>query len=1654
MAQAGADFNAIRISLASPEQIRAWSYGEVTKPETINYRTLRPEKDGLFCERIFGPTKDWECYCGKYKKIRYKGVICDRCGVEVARAKVRRERMGHIKLAAPVAHIWFSKGIPSRLGLLLDLSPRNLERILYFAQYIVTEIDEDARQQVLESYKKYRKAEVLRLCQELEDGLKGAEGTSAAVSDESLETDGDLAPGEEGEPSDSERELREQVKADLFREIESLRAKTEIFDGLDVRKILDKGKSKDLEAVLRNVPDDVVKSIRDKGKTKSPEVVLKDIIEEIVQEALTLSGTCAKMVKAIADAAAVQGILDRIGGAEGNIKDLTVKIEDLEAIAVMDLLTEARYRELRDRYGEAFKASMGAEAVQDILKKTSLDELREELADQVKNTSGQRRKKAIKRLRVVEAFRKSGNKQEWMILTILPVLPPELHPMVQLDGGRFATSDLNDLYRRVINRNNRLRHLIDLQAPDIIVRNEKRMLQEAVDALIDNGRRGRPIQGSHSHKLKSLTDLLRGKQGRFRQNLLGKRVDYSGRSVIIAGPELQLHECGLPKRMALELFKPFVMNALVVKGYAHNIKSAKRMAEQARPVIWDILQEVIENHPVLLNRAPTLHRLGIQAFQPVLVDGSAIQIHPLVCTAFNADFDGDQMAVHVPLSREAVLEAQRLMLSTYNMLAPSSGDPIVAPTLDMVLGVYYLTGVDAATNGVEPPSFSDFDDARLAHEIGLVGLRESIKIRDASTDGGWIETTVGRIIFNEALPDELGFMNVTVARSEVKDIVTRSFEQLGTELTARVLDSLKDLGFQYATRSGTTIAIKDIITPPQKQRELNEADKKVARLKELHEDGLITEDERYQAAVDIWTDVSDRMTAAVEEMLPKYGGIYAMADSGAKGNLAQIKQMAGMRGLMSDPKGRIIEMPIRSSFAEGLSVSEYFISTHGARKGLADTALRTADSGYLTRRLADVAQEVIILMEDCGTRNGLEVDMPRDQLDTTIEYSILSRFPSEPVPHPETGEVIADVAAPVDARTAEKIENAGLPSIWVRSPLTCEAPRGLCQKCYGVTLASGGAALIGEAVGIIAAQSIGEPGTQLTMRTFHTGGIASAADITHGLPRVIELFEARAPKGQAVLSEIGGKAELVELPEGRVIKVVSTEEFSEELPMPQTHRQLVKTGEWVDAGQPVLRLKKATRSRKPKAKFPDEICASVSGTVKVSRGRVCIGREKSGEELAIPSTHKQLVKTGDKVKAGSPIVGVKKTVKEKAVKEGRELEHPDEILAAVSGTVKVSAGKVYIGNEKFQEELEIPSTHKQLVKTGDSVKPGDAVIRIKKTVKEKAAKESAELAYKDDICAPVAGKVKVSGGMISLSWEEEDELEYPIPAAAAIVVDDGEEVFPGQALTSGPKNPQDMLRIEGQAAVQRYMVDEVQTVYRSQGVAIHDKHIETIIRQMMGKVQVDIPGDTELLPGELVDRQEYERINSKILAGGGEPATASSVLLGVTRASLNTDSFLAAASFQETAKVLTAAAVDGSVDRLTGLKENVIIGRLIPARLDGTPEGREKLGIGELGDRAAGQLTGSTQAPATFEEALAAIGGADFVDPALDSDGFTGVGDNGLAASNSTGSDGPPSSEEPARLAKVFMESTSGDTDKEGPAYLDPDELRAKQDAERDAAGG
>lgn len=1122
------NFDRIKIGLASPETIRGWSSGEVKKPETINYRTLKPERDGLFCERIFGPTRDWECHCGKYKRVRYKGIVCDRCGVEVTRAKVRRERMGHIELAAPVSHIWYFKGIPSRMGLVLDVSPRALEKVLYFASYIV------------------------------------------------------MDPGD---------------------------------------------------------------------------------------------------------------------------TPLTKK----------QLLSEAEYREMRDKYSTSFKAGMGAEAVKTLLEEINLEELSNELRSEVKETSGQRRIRAVRRLEVVEAFRKSGNRPEWMILDVIPVIPPELRPMVQLDGGRFATSDLNDLYRRVINRNNRLKRLLELGAPDIIVRNEKRMLQEAVDALIDNGRRGRPVTGPGNRPLKSLSDMLKGKQGRFRQNLLGKRVDYSGRSVIVVGPELKLHQCGLPKEMALELFKPFVMKRLVDGGFSHNIKSAKRMIERMRDEVWDVLEQVIQEHPVLLNRAPTLHRLGIQAFEPVLVEGRAIQVHPLVCTAYNADFDGDQMAVHVPLSAEAQAEARLLMLSANNILSPAQGRPITVPTQDMVIGSYYLTLEKEGATG-EGMVFGSLEEMLLAYYHKAVSLHARIKIR---LEGKVKETTVGRAIFNSIIPEELGYWEVTIDKKKLAELVDEAYDKIGPARTAALLDNLKAMGYHYATISGTTIAVPDIEIPPQKTELLDVAETEVNKVDLQHRRGLITEEERYRRVCDIWTQAKDDVTQAMLDNLDSFNPVYMMAISGARGNKSQMSQLAGMRGLMADPSGRIIEIPIKSNFREGLDVLEYFISTHGTRKGLADTALRTADSGYLTRRLVDVAQDVIVRQEDCGTTEGIQIMAIMDgpEIIESLAERLTGRVALEDIIHPETGEVLAASDQMISRTMAKEIQKSGVETAKIRSVLTCRSKHGVCAKCYGRNLATGEMVRIGEAVGTIAAQSIGEPGTQLTMRTFHTGGVAGD-DITQGLPRVEEIFEARRPKGQGILCEVEGTAKFVE--------------------------------------------NKGIR-------------------------KVIIAKSEGGEKT------------------------------------------------------------------------------------------------------------------------------------------------YQIPFGARLKIKDGQYVTPGDQITEGALNPHDILRTRGVRAVQSYMVQEVQEVYRSQGVDIDDRHIEVIIRQMLRKVRVEDPGDTDLLPGGLVDYFDLDEANNSVVLGGGSPATYKDVLLGITKASLATESFLSAASFQETTRVLTDASIKGKIDPLIGLKENVIIGKLIPA---------------------------------------------------------------------------------------------------------------------------
>ena len=1373
----GTDFNAIRISIASPEQILNWSHGEVTKPETINYRTLRPEKDGLFCERLFGPTKDWECFCGKYKRIRYRGVVCDRCGVEVTRSKVRRERMGHIRLAAPVAHIWFSKTTPSRLGLLLDLSPRNLERVLYFAQHIVVSVDEDVRLEAIEleqakfdlELKKARRQAEARISA-LKTRLEGSEASADELTDE-------------GTGEDAVAELVEEPVAEVAAE---------------------ESETPENEAA---------------AELEEPEVEMDPIAIQVEMDA----------------------IVDQLATEEGQLEDqLKVATDELEDLRIHKLIAESRYRELKEAHGDVFEAGMGAEAILAILKTVNLEALKDQLVNEMHTTSGQRRKKAIKRLRVVESFRKSGNRVEDMIISVLPVLPPELRPMVQLDGGRFATSDLNDLYRRVINRNNRLKRLMSLGAPEIIIRNEKRMLQEAVDALIDNGRRGRPIQGSHNHKLKSLSDLLRGKQGRFRQNLLGKRVDYSGRSVIVVGPELKMDQCGLPKRMALELFKPFVMHRLVILGIAPNIKNAKRMVERARGEVWDILADVIKDRPVLINRAPTLHRLGIQAFMPVLIEGNAIQIHPLVCSAFNADFDGDQMAVHVPLSRMAVLEAKEIMLSTHNMLSPASGDPLVAPTLDMVMGCFYLTQIRENSTGVGS-RFNDFDEARIAHASDLIDLHAPIHVREVENyDGEWMETTLGRMIFNEILPKRIGYQNILMDRGALKDLTANLYRTLSNEETANVLDSVKDLGFHYATTSGITIAINDIQVSPKKEGILTAATELVNGYEDQFLSGLISEDERYAKTVDAWTMASDQTTLLVEEELPNYGGIAVMAVSGAKGNISQIKQMAGMRGLMSNPKGKIIDLPIKSSFREGLTALEYFISTHGARKGLADTALRTADSGYLTRRLIDIAQEVIILQEDCGTLDSYWVTpRPEDETGKTLPERIAGRLAAAPVAHPETGEILLERNQEIDLEIGQTLVEAGVREVAVRSPLNCECHRGVCQACYGRLPATGLMVEMGQAVGIIAAQSIGEPGTQLTMRTFHTGGIAGL-DITSGLPRVEELFEARIPQSAAILADIDGVIELETDEEGRRLRIVSREEFREDYLAPEGSQILVDEGETVEPGMVLATSMPALKGRKSKAAV-----------------------KKAAEEAAQAS-------------------------------ESGEGEHIEQVVANIGG------------------------------------------------------------------------RVEIDSGVISIVWDDVEVREHLILASPYMLVKDGDVVRAGDPLISGPLNPHDILHIRGGEDLQGYLVDQVQQVYTSQGVGIHDKHIEIILRQMLRRVQVESTGDSEFIPGQMVDKYQFQAQNAKVLAEGGEPTTAKPILLGVTRASLLTDSFLSAASFQETTRVLTQAAVSGAQDWLQGLKENVIIGRLIPAKVEipGMDELLKPEPVPEIAAVSPGGWLGVTDAPA------------------------------------------------------------------------------------------
>jgi DNA-directed RNA polymerase subunit beta' len=1377
---------ALRINLASPETIRSWSYGEVLKPETINYRRLRPEKDGLFCEAIFGPTRDWQCYCGKYKNPRYKGIICDKCGVEVTRSAVRRERMGHIDLATPVAHIWYTRRIPSYLGFLLDITRRNLDRVLYFAQYIVTYVDEDARTKALKR---------------LEDELNVSDRAQASeinnqIAEIKLARDKTIG------------ELKKQEKEQEARYDELVAEKIEpiIKEGQKLEAAIQDKNGKTIRAAIKftSTPEPVV--IAEVGTTVAVELISK--VQKVVKERIDqIEGDLKEQKQRDIEALKLQ-IEHAKAQADLQMENFRNKLDEQSDVShkanvrqrdeIMDLrpftfLTENGYRELKQRWGQVFRADMGAEAFYDILRRLDLDKLSEELWREVKTTkSKQKRKKATTRLKVVEAFRRSGNRPEWMILTVLPVIPPDLRPMVPLDGGRFATSDLNDLYRRVINRNNRLKRLLELGAPDVIVRNEKRMLQEAVDSLIDNSQRGKALSRRGRRELKSLSDMLKGKKGRFRRNLLGKRVDYSGRSVIVVGPNLKLYQCGLPKNMALELYRPFVVSRLVSHGYAANVRGARRFIERNRPEVWEVLEEVIKDRPVLLNRAPTLHRLGIQAFEPVLIEGSAIQLHPLVTTAFNADFDGDQMAVHVPLSEKAVREARTLMLSSRNLLKPADGEPIITPSKDMVLGVYYLTMEHAQDHKGDGRTFSDIDDVDLAYSLDQVDIHTTIKLlthtwydekgsRMEKDEVRVIDTTVGRALFNRILPVEVQFVNEVLDRGGVKDLIADVYDLCGQEITTDVADRIKEIGFKYAMQSGTTIAVSDITIPPEKREHIKKALQDVEEVQRDFRRGLLTDQEQNERIIEIWQQTTKLVGDAVRRYLDPNGNLATMALSGAtKGGFGPITQLAGMRGLMADPAGRIIPLPIQSNFREGLTALEYFISTHGARKGLADTALRTADAGYLTRRLVDIAQDVIINEVDCGTEDGIYIHASDDVAGQAMATRIFSRILAENVVDPLTGEILAEKGDVLDHEKVRAITGgAGVDSIKVRSPLTCELVHGICAKCYGMDLGRGELVEQGAAVGIVAAQSIGEPGTQLTLRTFHTGGVAAGGDITTGLPRVEELFEARRmPKGEAIISHIKGTAHIIQGDRSTDLRIVRVE-----------HSEMVSDAYDVPAS------------------------------------------------WTIAATDESQVEVGD-------------------------------VIA-------------------YQEAATITAEH--------------------------------------------AGRVRVEKRQVIVSYEQRESEDYEIPTTARILIKDGAKVDAGEPLTEGSLNPHIILRIKGREAAQMYLLTEIQKVYRSQGQNINDKHFEVIIRKMLGKVQILRPGDTPFLPQDMVDRQEIRRTNEKLTEDGKTPARYGEILLGVTKASLSTESFLSASSFQHTIKVLAGAAIASTEDPLYGLKENVIIGKLIPA---------------------------------------------------------------------------------------------------------------------------
>ena len=1374
---------ALRVSLASPETIRSWSYGEVLKPETINYRRLRPEKDGLFCEAIFGPTRDWQCYCGKYKNPRYKGITCDKCGVEITRSAVRRERMGHIELASPVAHIWYTRRIPSYLGLLLNISRRNLDRVLYFAQYIVTHVDEEAREKALNKLDEeidsfgteqdnLNSANLQEITERSKIALDALQQRRAAIIQEFDEQTAMMLEPVMKEGQRLDESLQEKMGSATSKEI--------LFSATgDV--IAEAGAviaSQHLSRVQKVVTESLQRIEGDLQEQKNEKIATIDHEIEALQVTLDEEIDVIK-----------EQIGSQLAETRNENKQTRKELVDLQPF---DFLSEVRYRELKSRWGQIFRADMGAEAFLDILQRIDLDALSEELWHEVRTTkSKQKRKKATSRLKVVEAFRRSGNKPEWMIMNILPVIPPDLRPMVQLDGGRFATSDLNDLYRRVINRNNRLKRLLELGAPNVIIRNEKRMLQEAVDSLIDNSQRGKALSRRGRRELKSLSDMLKGKKGCFRRNLLGKRVDYSGRSVIVVGPKLKLYQCGLPKKMALELFRPFVIGGLVKRNYAANVKGARRMIERNRQEVREVLEDVIKDRPVLLNRAPTLHRLGIQAFEPLLVEGSAIQLHPLVTTAFNADFDGDQMAVHVPLSQKAVDEARRLMLSSKNLLKPADGEPIISPGKDMVLGVYYLTMTDPFDYKGEGSVFGSIEEVKIAFDLEYVEVHTNIKLRAETwydeegsrldaPETRMIDTTVGRAIFNSIMPPEVQFFNMTLDKGGVKDLIADVYEICGQDVTTGVADGIKSIGFEYAMRSGVTVAISDITVPESKQEIMQKSLQEVELVQRDFRRGLLTEQEQDERVVQIWQDTTNVIAKEVRKVMDPNGNLATMASSGAtKGGFGPISQLAGMRGLMADPAGRIIPLPIRSNFREGLTALEYFISTHGARKGLADTALRTADAGYLTRRLVDVAQDLIINEHDCGTTNGIIIRRDEDIAGQSLGSRLYSRLLAERTIDPNTGEVLGERNDVIGHEIARKIMKADLAEVFVRSPMTCDLQHGVCAKCYGNDLGRGKIVELGSAVGIVAAQSIGEPGTQLTLRTFHTGGVAAGSDITTGLPRVEELFEARRlPKGEAVMTEINGK-----------VSISHSEKYAD------------------------LRI------------------------VTVSQSEM------------------------------------------------------------VSDTYK------------------IPENWKILVSDEDAVKAGDAL----------ASDEEAMINAQND------GKIRIEGDTIYVSYEQREESEYDIPTTARLLVVDGDHVEAGQPLTEGSLNPHRILRIQGADACQLYLMSEIQQVYRSQGQNIHDKHFEVIIRKMLSKVQITNPHDSNYLPGDVVDRLDIRRSNEVLLAEGKQPARYVNILLGITKASLTTDSFLSASSFQHTIKVLAKAAIGSDEDPLYGLKENVIIGKLIPA---------------------------------------------------------------------------------------------------------------------------